>query len=96
MPAQFSAAVPAVIIVPRHSFAAPALGIKCDAYPGRLNQVSVFINRVQWCELDLVVFDSVDEAIKIIGKAVTCQSGEKAPSPWAEHKRKWLLWQKYQ
>lgn len=28
-----------------HSFAAPALGIKCDAYPGRLNQVSVFINR---------------------------------------------------
>lgn len=28
-----------------HSFASPALGIKCDAYPGRLNQVSVFINR---------------------------------------------------
>jgi cytochrome c oxidase subunit 2 len=28
-----------------HSFAAPALGIKCDAYPGRLNQVSVLINR---------------------------------------------------
>jgi len=28
-----------------HSFAAPALGIKCDAYPGRLNQVSIFINR---------------------------------------------------
>jgi len=28
-----------------HSFACPALGIKCDAYPGRLNQVSVFINR---------------------------------------------------
>jgi heme/copper-type cytochrome/quinol oxidase subunit 2 len=28
-----------------HSFAVPALGIKCDAYPGRLNQVSVFINR---------------------------------------------------
>ncbi len=24
-----------------HSFACPALGIKCDAYPGRLNQVSV-------------------------------------------------------
>ena len=22
-----------------------SLGIKCDAYPGRLNQVSVFINR---------------------------------------------------
>lgn len=28
-----------------HSFACPPLGIKCDAYPGRLNQVSVFINR---------------------------------------------------
>jgi heme/copper-type cytochrome/quinol oxidase subunit 2 len=23
----------------------PALAIKCDAYPGRLNQVSVLINR---------------------------------------------------
>jgi cytochrome c oxidase subunit 1 len=28
-----------------HSFACPALGIKCDAYPGRLNQMSVHINR---------------------------------------------------
>ena len=28
-----------------HSFACPALGIKCDAYPGRLNQSSVYINR---------------------------------------------------
>jgi ubiquinol-cytochrome c reductase cytochrome b subunit len=28
-----------------HSFACPALGLKCDAYPGRLNQVSVLINR---------------------------------------------------
>lgn len=28
-----------------HSFAVPALGIKCDAYPGRLNQVSVLVNR---------------------------------------------------
>lgn len=28
-----------------HSLACPALGIKCDAYPGRLNQVSVFVNR---------------------------------------------------
>lgn len=28
-----------------HSFSSPALGIKCDAYPGRLNQVSVLINR---------------------------------------------------
>lgn len=28
-----------------HSFAVPSLGVKCDAYPGRLNQISVFINR---------------------------------------------------
>nr|YP_010632721.1 cytochrome c oxidase subunit II [Pilophorus fibula]WBP64272.1 cytochrome c oxidase subunit II [Pilophorus fibula] len=28
-----------------HSLACPALGIKCDAYPGRLNQTSVFMNR---------------------------------------------------
>ena len=28
-----------------HSFACPSLGIKCDAYPGRLSQVSVLINR---------------------------------------------------
>jgi cytochrome c oxidase subunit 1 len=29
-----------------HSFAVPALGIKCDAYPGRLNQFSVLVNRL--------------------------------------------------
>ena len=28
-----------------HSLACPALGIKCDAYPGRLNQTSLMINR---------------------------------------------------
>jgi len=28
-----------------HSYACPALGIKCDAYPGRLSQVSFLINR---------------------------------------------------
>ena len=28
-----------------HSFGCPALGIKCDAYPGRLNQFSVMVNR---------------------------------------------------
>jgi cytochrome c oxidase subunit 2 len=28
-----------------HSFAAPSLGIKCDAYPGRLNQISIFLYR---------------------------------------------------
>ena len=28
-----------------HSFAVPALSIKCDAYPGRLNQVSVVLER---------------------------------------------------
>jgi heme/copper-type cytochrome/quinol oxidase subunit 2 len=29
-----------------HSWAVPALGIKVDACPGRLNQVSLFIERV--------------------------------------------------
>jgi len=29
-----------------HSYAIPALGVKCDAYPGRLNQFSVLINRL--------------------------------------------------
>ena len=28
-----------------HSYSCPALGMKCDAYPGRLNQVSVLVNR---------------------------------------------------
>nr|YP_009330821.1 cytochrome oxidase subunit II [Parengyodontium album]APD83411.1 cytochrome oxidase subunit II [Parengyodontium album] len=28
-----------------HSFACPSLAIKCDAYPGRLNQLSIFANR---------------------------------------------------
>jgi cytochrome c oxidase subunit 2 len=28
-----------------HSFAVPSLGVKIDAYPGRLNEISVFINR---------------------------------------------------
>ena len=28
-----------------HSFGVPSLGVKLDACPGRLNQVSTFINR---------------------------------------------------
>ena len=28
-----------------HSYACPSLGIKVDAYPGRLNQASVYLNR---------------------------------------------------
>lgn len=28
-----------------HSYACPSLAIKCDAYPGRLNQFSIFVNR---------------------------------------------------
>ena len=28
-----------------HSLGVPSLGIKCDAYPGRLNEVSIYINR---------------------------------------------------
>lgn len=28
-----------------HSWAIPSLGVKCDAVPGRLNQISVFLKR---------------------------------------------------
>lgn len=28
-----------------HSWAVPSLGVKCDALPGRLNQISLYINR---------------------------------------------------
>jgi len=28
-----------------HSWAVPSLGVKCDAVPGRLNQISLFIKR---------------------------------------------------
>ena len=28
-----------------HAFSSNSLGLKCDAYPGRLNQMSIFINR---------------------------------------------------
>jgi heme/copper-type cytochrome/quinol oxidase subunit 2 len=28
-----------------HSYAVPSLAVKCDAYPGRLNQVSFLVNR---------------------------------------------------
>ena len=28
-----------------HSFAVPSLGVKCDAVPGRLNQINMFIDR---------------------------------------------------
>ena len=28
-----------------HSYACPGLGLKCDAYPGRLNQASLFVDR---------------------------------------------------
>ena len=29
-----------------HSYACPSLGIKCDAYPGRLNEMSLYIDRI--------------------------------------------------
>lgn len=34
-----------IAIIINNSFGVPALAIKCDAYPGRLNAVSVLINR---------------------------------------------------
>ncbi len=54
-----------------HSFAVPALAIKCDAYPGRLNQVSVLINRIgtfygQCSEICGVLHSSMPIAIESV------------------------------
>lgn len=55
-----------------HSYACPSLGIKCDAYPGRLNQVSVLINRQglffgQCSELCGILHSSMPIVIESIG-----------------------------
>lgn len=52
-----------------HSFAVPALGIKSDAYPGRLNQISVYANRTgvfygQCSELCGILHSSMPIAIE--------------------------------
>lgn len=54
-----------------HSYACPALGIKCDAYPGRLNQMSVMVNRtnsffVQCCEICGILHSSMPIVIESI------------------------------
>jgi cytochrome c oxidase subunit 2 len=55
-----------------HSFACPALAIKCDAYPGRLNQISVLINRKgifygQCSELCGILHSSMPIVIESVG-----------------------------
>jgi cytochrome c oxidase subunit II len=55
-----------------HSWASPALGIKCDAYPGRINQVSVLINRVgtfygQCSEICGILHSSMPIVIEAVG-----------------------------
>jgi cytochrome c oxidase subunit II len=55
-----------------HSWASPALGIKCDAYPGRINQVSVLINRVgtfygQCSEICGILHSSMPIVIESVG-----------------------------
>jgi cytochrome c oxidase subunit 2 len=54
-----------------HSFAVPCLGIKCDAYPGRLSQVSVLINRTgifygQCSELCGILHSSMPIVIEVV------------------------------
>jgi cytochrome c oxidase subunit 2 len=39
-----------------HSFAVPSLGIKLDAIPGRLNQVTLFIKRQGFFTVNVVNF----------------------------------------
>jgi cytochrome c oxidase subunit 2 len=55
-----------------HSYASPALGIKCDAYPGRLNQSSVYINREgtyfgQCSEICGILHSSMPISIQSVG-----------------------------
>ena len=48
-----------------HAFACPALGIKCDAYPGRLNQAVTNLQALPYCHtLYLVLYE---EGIVIAG-----------------------------
>ena len=61
-----------------HSLACPALGIKCDAYPGRLNQTSLMISREgvyygQCSEICGILHSSMPVVIESvsIGKFVT-------------------------
>ncbi len=54
-----------------HSYANPSLGIKCDAYPGRLNQASVFISRTgifygQCSEICGILHSSMPIAIEAV------------------------------
>ncbi|KAH0446567.1 hypothetical protein IEQ34_024601 [Dendrobium chrysotoxum] len=64
-----------------HSYATPALGIKCDAYPGRLNQSSVYLNREgtyfgQCSEICGILHSSMPIAIQSVGlgKLGRCRS----------------------
>ena len=55
-----------------HSFSCNALGIKCDAYPGRLNQVSIYINRPgtfygQCSEICGILHSSMPIVIEAVG-----------------------------
>ncbi len=55
-----------------HSYACPSLGIKCDGYPGRLNQSSVYLNREgtyfgQCSELCGILHSSMPISIQSVG-----------------------------
>lgn len=54
-----------------HSFAVPSLGIKCDALAGRLNELSIFVNREgvyygQCSELCGILHSSMPIAIEVV------------------------------
>lgn len=54
-----------------HSYASPSLGVKCDAYPGRLNQSSVYLNRTgtyygQCSEICGILHSSMPIAIQCV------------------------------
>ena len=55
-----------------HSYACPSLGVKCDAYPGRLNQSSVYLNREgtyfgQCSEICGILHSSMPISIQSVG-----------------------------
>lgn len=81
-----------------HSFAVPSLGVKVDACPGRLNQVSVFINREgvfygqcsELCGVNHLAMPIVVEAVPV-EKYVKWVLMQTECNSWFVHKTKGLM-----
>lgn len=81
-----------------HSFAIPSLGVKIDACPGRLNQVSVFINREgvfygqcsELCGVNHLAMPIVIEAVPV-EKYIKWVLMQTECNSWFIHKTKGLM-----